>query len=337
MKQKDIAKILNTSISTVSRVLSRNDTRSISEELKQQIIAMAIKNKMKIKTKKYGILVGSYFNTLDDPFYGEIVQHAAHAFQEMSYYRSFHCTSPELEKISDVEMIDRYGRLDGVIIVTMTPKKIMEKIVKLTDNIVYIGEVFAFDETMNQKHNELPDFPYDRITYDSYSMFTQCVEYLVSLGRKKIIFIGIEPQHKNVRISGYINGLSKTGLESTEKIFFPDTYDFNGGYHVVDEFYNKVDFDAVMCHNDEIALGLMERLLSLGVKIPDDVMVTGFYDMPQASLKKPSLTTIRIDVRSIGFLSAEIINARAEKILNSPVSVKLGLELVKRESTGGVT
>ena len=336
MKQIDIADALNISTSTVSRVLGRNDTRSISEDLKHRIITMAIENGIKIKTKKYGILIGSFRGEQpDDPFFGEIINHAAKAFQEMSYYRCFHCTAPELEKMSDAEMIEHYGQLDGVIIIAMTRRSIIDRIAKLTSNIVHIGEVFAFNEISNL-YTELDDYPYDQITFDSYNLIIQCVEYLVSLGRKKIIFVSMvnENIQRNARTAGYLEGMSRTGLAGRVKIVFSENFGFDGGYNIANEIYKKTDFDAVICHSDQIALGLMEKLISLGAKIPDDIMVIGFNDIAMASCKDPPLTTVRVDTKGIGYLSAMIINARVEKLLSAPVMIRTKLELVKRKSTG---
>ena len=183
---------------------------------------------------------------------------------------------------------------------------------------------------------DLPDFSFDCITYDSYNMFAHCVEFLVGLGRKKILFIGVDIEHKDkhMRLAGYKYGMSKTGMSDNDKMFFAKNFSFDGGYYIVDEILGKINFDAVICHNDEIALGFMERLKSRGVKIPDDVMVIGFNDMPQASSVKPSLTTVRVDTQGIGYLSAQIINARLENIFDAPVMVNFGLEIIKRESTG---
>ena len=338
MKQKEIAKILNISTSTVSRVLGRNDTRSISEELKHRIISMAFENGIKVKTKKYGILIGSFRGeNEDDPFFGGIIQYAARAFQEMSYYRCFHCTAPELEKMNDAEMMEHYGPLDGVVIIAMTPKHIVDKISVLTKNIVHIGEVFALNEII-KVHPELDNYPYHIITYDSYNMVINCVDYLISLGRNKIIFISMKNENinTNARSAGYMQGLKQAGMAERIKIFYSENFAFDGGYNIAEEILRNEDFDAVICHNDLIALGFMERLLSLGIKIPEDKMVIGFSDIAMASCKDPSLTTVRIDAKGIGYLSAHIINAQAENILTAPVTVKSTLELIKRKSTVAV-
>ena len=334
MKRKDIASELNLSPSIITRVLNRNERGSISDELRNQIISTAIKNGVHVKNRRYGILVGSHQCKVDDPFFGDVIQYASEAFQKMSYYKCFHCTAPELEKMSDDEITDYYGRLDGIVVITTAPKKILTRIAKLTDNIVYIGEIFAYYDSKKYDYG-LPDFLFDKITYDSYSMISRCVEYLAGLGRKKIVYIGIDDggdKYKNLRCIGFIDGLSKIGIAPEGKTFFTENVGFEGGYYTAEIINTETDFDAVVCHNDQIALGCMERLISLGKKIPEDVMVTGFYDIAGASSK--GLTSVKIDTRAIGYFSADIINARAEKIINTPISIEFGLELVKRKSTG---
>jgi len=335
MKQKDIAAALGISTSTVSRVLSRNDTRSISDEVKHKIIAMAFENGIKIKTRKYGILVGSHYEKVDDPYFAEIVQYAAKAFGELSYYRSFLCNAQEFDAMSDAELADVYGKIDGLIIIGVCQKDAYSRISRLTKNIVCINEMYSFIEICGLD-TDLIKMPYDYITYDCYNITIECVRYLAGMGRRKIIYVGgIENLNKgmNARYAGYSTGMIEAGMEP--KLFYTDSYDYSDGNKTATRLYKAEPFDAVICHNDKIAVGFMERLQSFGVKIPDDVMIVGFDDISLASYTNPQLTTVKVDVKGIGYMAAMIINAKVEGIITERVTMHSGLELIKRKSTGG--
>lgn len=68
--------------------------------------------------------------------------------------------------------------------------------------------------------------------------------------------------------------------------------------------------DAFVCANDCIAIHLMSAVKKLGLRIPEDVMVTGFDGSPESSLVDPSLTTVLIRSSEIGKLSADVLNSR---------------------------
>ena len=67
--------------------------------------------------------------------------------------------------------------------------------------------------------------------------------------------------------------------------------------------------DAVVCANDETALGLILGALGRGLRVPDDVAVTGFDDMPMAALVRPGLTTVRQPVRELATTTAQLLHA----------------------------
>lgn len=89
--------------------------------------------------------------------------------------------------------------------------------------------------------------------------------------------------------------------------------------------------DAVVCANDETALGLMISALGRGLRVPEDVAITGFDDMPMASLVKPTLTTVRQPIRELARTAARLL---ADRSPVPPGNVLLGTELVLRGSCG---
>lgn len=94
-------------------------------------------------------------------------------------------------------------------------------------------------------------------------------------------------------------------------------------------------FTAVFCANDSLAQGAMEALASRGLRVPVDVSVTGFDDMPLASMLRPPLTTVHVPIVEMARRAVALgLDAPADGAVREPVV--LGTELVIRESTGPV-
>jgi DNA-binding LacI/PurR family transcriptional regulator len=92
--------------------------------------------------------------------------------------------------------------------------------------------------------------------------------------------------------------------------------------------------EALVCYDDQLALGLMDALRNLGVRIPDDLSIVGFDGIPFAAISNPRLTTVAVPSAEMGRVAASsLIRAVHEGAL--PEGVVLPVELVARESTPG--
>jgi DNA-binding LacI/PurR family transcriptional regulator len=93
-----------------------------------------------------------------------------------------------------------------------------------------------------------------------------------------------------------------------------------------------VDFTAVFAANDQMALGLIHALHERGIRVPEDVSVVGFDDVPDAHHFLPPLTTVRQDFRALGSVSVTTLLAELEGV-EVPRRTLLEPELVVRAST----
>jgi DNA-binding LacI/PurR family transcriptional regulator len=90
----------------------------------------------------------------------------------------------------------------------------------------------------------------------------------------------------------------------------------------------------VTCYNDLVALGVCRALAELGVRVPHDVSVVGYDDVPLAEFVTPSLTSVRVPKREVGRIAAEILHHEIEHGPSAtPQKVYLQAELVVRDST----
>jgi LacI family transcriptional regulator len=94
-----------------------------------------------------------------------------------------------------------------------------------------------------------------------------------------------------------------------------------------------VDFTAIVCYNDESAIGAIRALMDHGLRVPKDVSVVGFDDIESAAFNNPSLTTIRQPLNEMGIVAARILLQRIRGQEGCPETVPVQPELVIREST----
>jgi LacI family transcriptional regulator len=106
------------------------------------------------------------------------------------------------------------------------------------------------------------------------------------------------------------------------------------GYGPANELIGRGgDFTAVVCYNDESAIGAIRAFMDHGLRVPDDISVVGFDDMQSAAFHNPSLTTIRQPLNQMGIVAARILLQRIRGQASFPDAVPILPELVIREST----
>lgn len=93
--------------------------------------------------------------------------------------------------------------------------------------------------------------------------------------------------------------------------------------------------DAVVCGNDQMALGVLDAFAEIGISVPGDVIVTGFDGIESASASKPRLTTVRQRMHDVGRAGVDLMQRRLEDPEAEPMSVVLPVEVVLRESSEG--
>lgn len=159
------------------------------------------------------------------------------------------------------------------------------------------------------------------------------VEHLASLGHRNIAMLNGEAVSRvsYERLNGFKLGMEKFGLPVREELiahgdYTPDCAEKFVGYFV------REGATAIVCASDLIAHGVLRELYRLGLRVPDDVSVVGFDDLPLASYMTPPLTTIRQNRLEIGRNVCMVM----EQILKGNHVNRLLLmpELVVRESTG---
>jgi DNA-binding LacI/PurR family transcriptional regulator len=162
-------------------------------------------------------------------------------------------------------------------------------------------------------------------------------KHLIDLGHSQIALI-TGPSNEDCvrnRTKGYLRCLSEHGIETRTEWIQQGDWSPASGTNAVRNLLNQgTSFSAVFAQNDRMALGAMKSLLDVGLRVPQDISVIGFDDMPLVSYFQPALTTVRQDMYRIGQLAAQTLIQLIEQNNMSHTQFQIPAELVIRDSTG---
>ncbi len=175
--------------------------------------------------------------------------------------------------------------------------------------------------------------PYPSVRMDRRSGYREAVKYLAHKGRSRFLLL-IEEFRSSERIAGFREGLEQAAFAYAEAMVARTGKGFAGGRSAAEEIARRFaagELDAVLCHNDKIAVGLMGTLAGLGVRVPEDVAVVGFDDDAYAAFVSPPLTTIAQGGGDVGAYIFEQLKNRIE--YGTPVESRtFGTGIIMRAS-----
>jgi len=165
------------------------------------------------------------------------------------------------------------------------------------------------------------------------------LRHLYELGHRKIAFMRGQPfsSDSGVRWQSLAKVAREMGLAVQPELTIQLTRDLTSpelGYPVVQQLLAlHRRFTALVCFNDMAAIGAIRALHDAQLRVPQDISVVGFDDIPQAAFQTPSLTTVRQPLHTMGKLSAELLLQHLRSRVAMPTEVAVEPELIVREST----
>ena len=169
---------------------------------------------------------------------------------------------------------------------------------------------------------------------DSSSGGQLATEHLISLGHRKIAFMGDkslpEPEKRH---AGYAKALRKAGIKPDAQLYIPSSFAPLDAQMAMREHLDRhgLNFDALVAASDIVAIGAMGVLRERGCRIPEDVSVVGYDDVEPAAHSFPPLTTVR---QPLNLAAVELVQCLMDVMGGErPDSRLLPTELVIRQST----
>lgn len=183
-------------------------------------------------------------------------------------------------------------------------------------------------------HQGFDDFS-PTVTANNFSGALAAVNYLLSLGHRRIGFIAgtVATSSARDREDGYHAALTEAGIELDAELIVAGNFDQPGGFQAGQALLDLPQPPtAIFAANDVSALGAIEAIRSRGLKIPHDISIVGFDDIPRAGYSYPPLTTVRQPLANIGRLAARLLLRIVANPDQPTERMVLETELIVRES-----
>ena len=334
MKQKnnlkEIARKLDVSIATVSRVI--NNKPDVNPQTREKVLTY-LKHagyQPRIITsdlRMIGVVEQYDSSTLSEHYFSGILA----GIDERVHAGGFHTV------LLHADAIEKEIRWPGE-----------SKILSRLDGLIWSTPVFsALFKDLIDSHglpcvviNNLESgvaMPF--VESDNLTASQQAVEYVASLGHSKIGFIGGELSFTNFRdrYEGYKKGMGNAGLAVQADWVIDDmsTVSRAGGREAMHRLLGKGDFPtAVLACNDPVALGLYQGAQERGVRISEDLSIVSFDDFPIAPFLTPALTTFLQPLQKIGSAAVDLLLSMLDGTVpvNEPRRLSIGMTLITRDS-----
>jgi DNA-binding LacI/PurR family transcriptional regulator len=173
----------------------------------------------------------------------------------------------------------------------------------------------------------------ERIGIDETRGARLATRHLLELGHETVWHVRGPRGWKgtDARVRGWTEELSSRGLFSPPP--FAGDWSTGSGYRAGAEIAHRPEITAVFVANDQMAIGVVKALTDLGLRVPEDVSVVGFDDIPEAAYVHPSLTTVRLDFDEVGRRCVERILAIIQNGETTAPNHLIQPELLVRSST----
>lgn len=179
----------------------------------------------------------------------------------------------------------------------------------------------------------------DSVRVDDYSGAFQAVSYLVSLGHRRIALAtgSLELNSVRERRRGYEEALQRAGIDPSEQTIVEGTFSDEFGASVLTQIIAaEARPTAIFAASDIIAVGVMVAARKLNVRIPQELSVVGFDDIPAAEYVTPRLTTVRTPFDESARATLALLTDRMEDARRSPRTTVVSVALEVRESAAPI-
>jgi DNA-binding LacI/PurR family transcriptional regulator len=181
--------------------------------------------------------------------------------------------------------------------------------------------------------------PFDFVDMNNQDSVFTVVSHLQARGHRQIGMVkgSFQGETRNFRLreEAFVASLARCGLPFEERFVFPTDSTFHGAYDDMLAILRRGAElpTALFCSNDIIACGCLKALAAHGVRVPEDVSLVGFDDLPLAAVVDPPLTTIQVSKAEIGRMAVHLlVNRIRTEGVTPPVKVLVGGRLVERQS-----
>lgn len=330
LRIKDIAEILNISVSTVSRAL--RDTYDVNEETKKKVLELANQLKYKPNFNAAALASGSTRNIgviipfITNYYFSTVIS----GIQEVAYDNGYNLvllvTNDDAEREQNMVNNLSLTSLDGLLI-SISAKSVMTN---HFEELIDEGIPIVFFDRVPK------DIEASKVLQDDFLGAFHATEHLINNGYTKIAHIA-GTEHLTFtqnRLKGYLAALSKYGIPVREDWIIYSGFSQQCGENDMEQLLSLEEKpDAVFSVNDRKGVGAIKTMKRHGIRVGEEIGVVGFTNDPISTIVEPTLTTIEEPALEIGKMSCELLLKHIRNKHFLPKEIVLPSTLIVRESS----
>ncbi|WP_245590494.1 LacI family DNA-binding transcriptional regulator [Aneurinibacillus terranovensis] len=327
LKMEDVAKLANVSTATVSRVLSNN--KNVSHKTREKVLEII--NQLEYKPnklasnfrKKTSETVAVILPDIENPFFAEIIKGCRDEALKNGFHLLLCDTSNSVEQEKEFTELVKERFVDGIILATARMPK---------------GEIYNLSQeipvVLACEYVESYEIP--TVSIDNVTAAREATEYLLDQGHKRIgIITGpLEVIVSRDRVKGYRQALLLRDIPVQDFFIQEGDFSVKSGYDIMMKFLaSEQKPTAIFASSDAMALGALKACKNKGLRVPDDISIIGFDDIPLCTLVEPELTTISQPKYEMGCQAMKMLLNIIDKNDLQQKQIVLPHKLIIRQTT----
>jgi LacI family transcriptional regulator len=325
---RDVAERAGVSVTSVSHVI--NETRPVSYELRERVLAaleeLGYHPNRLARSLRSGKThtIGTIVPDSADPFFAEVARGIEDTAFETGYSLILCNSDANLDKEAFYTDVLVEKQVDGILFLAAGGST--ERILDLQQRGMPVVVV----------DRELPAVHVDSVVTDNAGGGWSATRHLIDLGHRRIGYIAgpSDLTLSEYRFTGYRKALEEAGIAVDENLVVRGAFDFESGYRAACQLLtNSQRPTAIFASNDLMAIGAICAAVELDLRVPEDLSVIGYDDVPLASYSNPPLTTIAQPIYDLGVVAASMLLERLHDPGRPARRIVLDVELQIRRST----
>lgn len=308
MTIKDIARLAGVSVSTVSRVL--NNHPDVSQDAVKKVMAIVNKYNYIPNTSARNLGMSSSDNIgvimrgISNPFYTKIITAIGDKIEKSGYTMVMQQISTDEDELRVAAMMEKDKRLQGLILLGGHLNYTKEQVAS-------IGVPFVCC-TFSNEYGNLNSDQYSSVCIDDEATAFSAVEQLYKRGHKKIAVLLSavdDGSVSQVRYAGYKRALKEFNIPEDDNLIIQiHSFNIADAYHEMNKWLDKgIDFSALFCISDNMAMGAMKALRDAKKIVPDDVAVIAIDGIEASEYTNPVLSTLCQPMEHIGIKAVDVL------------------------------
>jgi DNA-binding LacI/PurR family transcriptional regulator len=330
---EEVAREARVSMATVSRVA--NGSHSVTPRLRARVYKASVKLGYDLDGKNKSKILAFILSNraVLHPFHSAVLVGAEAYCAAHDYGLLFlpvrYPSDVSWKELHLPQVLHRHDVIRGAIVAGTNSQNLL-------DFLSYRG--VGFVTLGNNVAGEWRKEEYSAVYFDDVEGAYGLTRYLQSLGHRHICFVGnCRMPWFQRRFEGYRKAMEEASLAPSQNDLDSDDGEVIGFLSTKSILKSGSPVTAIFAGEDTAARGVYKALQEAGLRVPEDVSVAGFNDIPEAAALNPPLTSVRVFTDQVGKQMAELVLKRVAHPDSAPQVITIPTQLVKRESCGPVS